>query len=68
MSDVISIIPASEFVAGDDGYYVYWPESATGGAYSAHMLREIANHLDTLNADWDAQVQKHFAEDKGHDA
>lgn len=37
-----------------DGYYVY----ATGSGFlEAHQLREIADHLDHINAAWDAKVQ-----------
>jgi hypothetical protein len=60
-----------EFVTGDDGYVVYWPntnpchhpEGGTtggGGSYSAAVLRAIADELDRRNAAWDRQVQAFF--------
>lgn len=57
MKDIISRMPASDWVCGDDGYWVYWPEAKNMGAYSAWHLRAIADHLDALNAEWDAIVQ-----------
>lgn len=39
-----------------DGYYYYWP-TTRGGFVDAHFLRQIADKLDELNKDWDAQVQ-----------
>lgn len=47
-----------DFVAGDDGYYVYWPKDYPGGSVAAHDLRILADHLDSLNAEWDAQVKR----------
>lgn len=41
-----------------DGYYVFVPEM--NGAWSSHYLREIADFLDNLNAEWDAEVQEYF--------
>lgn len=37
-----------------DGYYCY---TSSGGSMDALLLRAIADKLDELNADWDAQVQ-----------
>ena len=39
----------------DDGYQYFW--IANRGALSASDLRIIADELDRLNADWDAQVK-----------
>lgn len=49
-----------EIVAGDDGLYVYWPKGWNGGAFSAWVLRGLADELDRRNAPWDAQVQAYF--------
>ena len=46
-----------------DGYYYWWPLTRTG-AWQAYALREIADLLDEMNADWDAEVQAYFEEDK----
>jgi hypothetical protein len=45
-----------DFVVGDDGYYVFWPE-AGHGALAPHHLRWLADELDKMNADWHATVQ-----------
>lgn len=37
-----------------DGYYCY---TSSGGTMDSLLLRAIADKLDELNADWDAQVQ-----------
>ena len=37
-----------EMVAGDDGFYVFWP-TGNLGAYSAALLRSIADKLDEKN-------------------
>lgn len=61
----------NEIVPGDDGYFVYWPVSgsfqhadgactAGGGAYSATVLRTIADELDRVNAGWDKEIQEYF--------
>jgi hypothetical protein len=39
-----------------DGYY-YWR------GLSAGALRSIANELDKINADWDKEVQRSFADE-----
>lgn len=44
----------------DDGYQYYWPNSADRGAYSAEVLRIIADELDKRNKWWDEQVQQAF--------
>jgi len=42
---------------GVDGYY-YVCFDKTFGFLSAHDLRIIAGHLDEINAEWDALVQR----------
>jgi hypothetical protein len=46
-----------DFVQDDSGYYVYWPDRVRGYVGAAE-LRIIADHLDAMNAEWDAQVQR----------
>jgi hypothetical protein len=54
-SDFIARIPAADWVTGDDGFVVYWPE-VNRGAHSAWSLRAIADELDRRNAAWAAQI------------
>ena len=42
-----------------DGYH-YWYPSGQGGC-NAFLLRAIADHLDSINADWDQQVRESLA-------
>ncbi len=49
-----------DFVCGDDGDYVVWPDGKDG-AMSPHHLRWIADELDRLNKEWDDIVQKEFS-------
>ena len=48
-----------DFVAGDDGFYNYWPE-LNGGYWSAEVMRTIANMLDEMNAPWAAEMEAYF--------
>ena len=45
-----------EIVTFEDGFKYYWPVS-NRGAFSSHDLRTIADYLDELNKDWQAQVE-----------
>ncbi len=51
-----------EFMALEDGYQYYWPSRNPEhiGALSASVLRELADELDRLNADWDATLEAYF--------
>lgn len=42
-----------------DGYYVF-TFARRPGAWTSNNLKEIADFLDNLNAEWDAEVQAHF--------
>lgn len=42
-----------------DGYYVF-TFARRPGAWKSHNLREIADFLDELNAEWDNQIQEYF--------
>jgi hypothetical protein len=46
-----------EFVQDVDGLVYWWNE---GGAYSARHLRELADELDKINADWQARLDREF--------
>jgi hypothetical protein len=55
---IIDLIEArDEFIMGDDGYVVFWPEGYRLGAFPSWVLRAIADELDRRNAAWDAQIQ-----------
>ncbi|APR52017.1 hypothetical protein CA223_06670 [Sphingomonas koreensis] len=47
---------SGEFVTGDDGFVVYWPQGFGGGAFSAWTLRVFADELDRRNAGWAASL------------
>lgn len=51
---VIKVKP-EELLTLEDGY-VYYAPSPNNGVFGAETLREIADQLDALNADWDKQV------------
>ena len=40
----------ADIVRGDDGVWIFWPAPNTG-AYPAHLLRAIADHLDRINSE-----------------
>jgi hypothetical protein len=42
---------------GVDGYYKYWPVQRVG-YWDAAPMRAIADLLDHVNSEWDAQVQR----------
>lgn len=46
-----------DFIQDVDGYVVYWPTSASGGALPAWMMRVLADEIDRRNAAWDAIIQ-----------
>lgn len=49
-----------EIVAGDDGFYYYWPEGH--GALSSADLRIIADELERRNAPLEAELEEYFSE------
>lgn len=57
----IAGIPSADIVCGDDGFFVYWP-TGNQGAYSSHMLREIADCLDQKNLPWAERIQIEFCD------
>lgn len=46
-----------DFIQGDDGYYVYWPDRYHQGALTPGDLRILADHIDYLNEPWDKIIQ-----------
>lgn len=59
--DVIYVngVNLGELYVEIDGYYVYWP-SPRNGFWESHAMREIADKLDELNADWDRSIHEFF--------
>lgn len=49
-----------EIVTFEDGFKYFWPTNYKHGAFSAHNLREIANHLDELNREWQRDIDEYF--------
>ena len=45
-----------ELEKGTDGFYCFWPGKACRGAWSEGSVRELANKMEELNADWQAKV------------
>jgi hypothetical protein len=41
----------------EDGYFYWWP-MGLGGCWQAYILSGLADKLDELNAEWDAQVRR----------
>ena len=41
---------ATHLTRGDDGVWLFWPP-AYHAAYSAHILRAIADYLDRMNSE-----------------
>lgn len=48
---------SGDFIQGDDGYYVFWPEGFNRGALTPVDLRILADHIDRLNETWDRIIQ-----------
>ena len=61
--EVIAHITANkDIIVIEDGFWVYWPTKESQGFLRPHDLRVIADHLDELNAPWEAQINKFFEE------
>lgn len=50
-----------DIVCDVDGYYYYWPTN-NNGHFAAHHLRQIADHLDMINAPAEKQMQEYWEE------
>ncbi len=46
-----------EFIMDVDGHFYFWSENNLG-AWSSHLLRDIADKLDEINQLWDEHVEK----------
>lgn len=49
-----------DMVTLDDGFKYYWPDGAIG-CFTSADLRMIANRVDELNANWQAQIELDLA-------
>jgi membrane-bound inhibitor of C-type lysozyme len=47
-----------------DGYYYWWP-TGRRGSWQGFALREIADLLDRMNAEWDAEVARDLSTSPG---
>lgn len=54
-SYLVNINEQEEIVILEDGFKYYWPVSNNGALSSSH-LRDIADQLDEMNAEWQKQV------------
>jgi hypothetical protein len=45
----------ADFVTGDDGFKLYWPDTFKGGGFNSWLLRAIADELDKVNEPWQNQ-------------
>lgn len=53
-----------ELIAGDDGYYLFFPdEMCKGGGFTADNFRQIANLIDEKNKKWDNTVKQSMRAD-----
>lgn len=48
-----------EVLAGDDGFYCFWPE-LNGGFWEAYVLKAIADYLDELNKPVQKDIGDYF--------
>lgn len=53
-----------DFVVGDDGYAMYFPDKENGGGFDSYILRLLAEALDEKNAPWDEIVQRELGPPK----
>lgn len=63
MSIIELIQRDKEIVIDVDGFYYFWPEGYNKGHFSSHHLREIADHLDKINAPWNAIIEKEIGKE-----
>jgi hypothetical protein len=56
----------ADIVTMEDGYKVWWPLHGHGYV-NAVDLRIIADYLDELNKEWDAQVTEYFQSSEGRE-
>ena len=57
-------VDIGSFEVGDDGYYVFWPNTSNQGYWDAYILQAISVRLFELNKSWDDQINMEFTNDK----
>lgn len=55
-----------DYIQGDDGFWMFWPKT-NKGAYSASVLRNIADKLDHDNAEWQSHLEAALTQEKSND-
>lgn len=53
-------VRAGEILLGDDGFYQFWP-ILHGGYWPSYAMREIADKVDSMNAEWVKHLDEYFA-------
>jgi hypothetical protein len=53
-----------EFITGDDGFWVFFPEDGPIGYWSAHYLYAIAQTLTKLNLRWQNDIEEYFGRER----
>lgn len=46
-----------EYELGEDGYYVFYPDSTKGGYWNENILFYVLLQLRRLNLEWDTQFK-----------
>lgn len=55
-------VPCGVIAKDVDGYFYWWPDRESYGSWSAHAIRQVADLLDTMNAQWDKEIKDYFEE------
>ena len=61
---VINGRQVGEIIRSLDGHFAFWPDPECHGSWPAHLLREIVEKIDELNARWDRLEQAGLYERK----
>lgn len=61
MTKSIVEVCSDDLMRGDDGFLIFWPTSSRG-AYTAQNLRDLADHIDAGNVEWEKQLNEYHAQ------
>lgn len=53
-----------EMIIDTDGYFYFKDINRNSGYWAAYTLRELADILDSLNKDWNDEIEKYFRNSK----
>lgn len=53
-------IVLGQLEATESGHKAFFPDLSRGGYWPSWLLREIANTIDSSNAEWDRQLAVYF--------